>query len=63
MNHFRFPLVAVLFVSMVPVCCAQVDPHWKIHDRDRPAPTVITPGTASTQDVAGTRAFRRDCAF
>ena len=53
MNHFRFPLIAVFFLSTVPVCCAQVDPQWKIHDRDRPAPTVITPGTASTQDSPG----------
>jgi hypothetical protein len=53
MNHFRFPLIAVLFLSIVPVCCAQVDPQWKIHDRDRPAPTVITPGTASTQESPG----------
>jgi hypothetical protein len=53
MNDFRLPLIAVLFLSMVPVCCAQVDPQWKIHDRDRPAPTVITPGTASTQDSPG----------
>jgi hypothetical protein len=53
MNHFRFPLIAVFFLSTVPVCCAQVDAQWKIHDRDRPAPTVITPGTASTQDSPG----------
>jgi hypothetical protein len=53
MNHFRFPLIAVLFLSLVRVCCAQVDPQWKIHDRDRPAPTVITAGTASTQDSPG----------
>jgi hypothetical protein len=53
MNHFRFPHIAVLFLSIVPVCCAQVDPQWKIHDRDRPVPTVITPGTASTQDSPG----------
>lgn len=29
------------------------DPHWLDHDRDRPQPAVITPGTASTQAQAG----------
>lgn len=52
-KNTRLPIIAVLFLSIVPVCCAQVDPQWKIHDRDRPAPTVITPGTASTQDSPG----------
>lgn len=32
---------------------SQVDPKWKIHDMDRPAPKVITPGTASTQEAPG----------
>ncbi len=32
---------------------AQVDPKWEIHDRNRPNPVVITPGTASTQDAPG----------
>ncbi len=31
----------------------QVDPRWKIHDTSRPRPPIITPGTASTQDMAG----------
>jgi hypothetical protein len=32
---------------------AQVDSRWKIHDLARPAPLVIDPGSASTQDSAG----------
>ncbi len=31
----------------------QVDEHWGIHDRNRPHPAIITPGTASTQEKAG----------
>src|SRR5215475_5862763 len=47
---------------LLAVCCwlacaawsaAQVDPKWKVHDKDRPAPPVVTPGTASTQEAAG----------
>lgn len=34
-------------------CSAQVDTRWEIHDRNRPNPPVITPGTASTQDAPG----------
>jgi hypothetical protein len=32
---------------------AQVDPRWKMNDRSRPLPPVITPGTASTEEAAG----------
>ena len=32
---------------------SQVDTQWKIHDRNRPLPPVIDPGTASTPDVPG----------
>ena len=31
----------------------QVDERWGIHDRNRPHPAIITPGTASTQEEAG----------
>ncbi len=50
-----FLLVAgVLFVaSSASVCNAQVDTKWKIHDPSRPVPSVIDPGTASTQDSPG----------
>ncbi|MDB6022735.1 MAG: hypothetical protein JWQ04_2592 [Pedosphaera sp.] len=29
------------------------DPNWLDHDRDRPAPTAVTPGTASTDEHPG----------
>src|SRR5215813_816729 len=32
---------------------AQVDPKWKVHDKDRPVPPVVTPGTAGSQEAAG----------
>ncbi|MBI1177317.1 DUF1080 domain-containing protein [bacterium] len=32
---------------------AQPDPHWLDHDRDRPAPPVVDPGTFSTQEQPG----------
>jgi len=35
------------------LCSAQVDSRWKPNDPDRPAPPVIEPGTASTQDAPG----------
>jgi Domain of Unknown Function (DUF1080) len=31
-----------------------MDARWKIHDMNRPVPPVVTPGTASTPDKAGT---------
>jgi hypothetical protein len=31
----------------------QVDEKWEIHDRNRPNPTIITPGTASIREKAG----------
>jgi hypothetical protein len=31
----------------------QVDKRWKIHDMNRPLPSVVDPGTASTQDAPG----------
>ena len=46
-----FAAVGVLFAG--PICNAQVDPRWKIHDMDRPVPAVITPGTPSTQQTPG----------
>src|SRR6266700_3993712 len=45
--------VSIVVLSTATICRAQVDPQWKVHDRDRPAPTVITPGTGSTQDSPG----------
>ena len=51
--------VSVLAVLFVGVYCGRGqsgDPRlgkWAIHDRNRPLPPVIDPGTASTQDQAG----------
>jgi hypothetical protein len=36
-----------------PRLLAQPDPNWLGHDRTRPLPTVVDPGTASTQDQVG----------
>ena len=33
---------------------AQPDPHWLDHDRNRPLPAVVDPGTPSTLDQPGT---------
>jgi hypothetical protein len=51
-------LSALAFATTLSIVCsascfAQSDTQWKIHDMNRPAPPVITPGTASTQDAAG----------
>jgi hypothetical protein len=54
MRKFWFATISALLLGVVPaICNAQVDPKWKIHDLARPLPTVITPGTASSQDSAG----------
>jgi len=49
-NRLQFILLALFTAT---ICSAQVDTKWKIHDMDRPAPPVITPGTATTQDAPG----------
>jgi 3-keto-disaccharide hydrolase len=53
MNRFSVPIGALFALTCATACNAQVDPKWEIHDRNRPNPPVITPGTASTQDAAG----------
>lgn len=40
-------------LACAATCAAQVDPKWKVHDKDRPLPRVVTPGTASTQEATG----------
>jgi hypothetical protein len=45
-------LIVALFVVSTPMY-AQVDTRWKIHDPNRPVPTIVTPGTASTQEAPG----------
>src|SRR5437660_1628442 len=54
MSKFRLFYVCAFVLASVPaVCRAQVDTRWKIHDRSRPVPPVIEPGTASTQEAPG----------
>src|SRR5579864_3153667 len=54
MNHKLFLLISLVF-SLIQVSMAQVPTiKWKIHDLNRPNPPVITPGTASTPETAGT---------
>jgi len=48
-----FCVGAFALTSISAVCNAQVDTRWEIHDRNRPVPPVIDPGTASTQDAPG----------
>ena len=54
MQKLLFALLsgAFLFAAASP-SWAQVDTRWKIHDRARPQPPVVDPGTASTPDMAG----------
>ena len=53
MNKYLILITALFALSGATICTAQVDPKWEIHDRNRPNPTVITAGTASTQDAPG----------
>lgn len=50
---YLLPACAFLLISIPVACKAQVDTRWEIHDRNRPVPPVVDPGTASTQDAAG----------
>ena len=47
-------LFIIGILSAVTFSFSQGEMKWKIHDPDRPLPPVITPGTASTEDKAGT---------
>jgi hypothetical protein len=49
---FTFPIVTVLLAA-APLSRAQPDPNFLDHDRTRPAPPVVTPGTCSSQDQPG----------
>ena len=44
---------SVLAFPAISLAQTQVDPKYEIHDRNRPVPPVIEPGTASTQEAAG----------
>jgi hypothetical protein len=43
----------LLILSFPNICSAQVNAKWKAHDRDRPLPPVIDPGTESSQNSPG----------
>jgi hypothetical protein len=48
--------VLVVGVGAALICCGVIlaqKTQWKTHDMNQPAPTVVDPGTASTQDVVG----------
>ena len=54
-NHPSIPAVALLATLLVhSPAFAQPDPNWIDHDRTRPLPPVVDPGTASTPEKAGT---------
>jgi hypothetical protein len=56
MNAIRWMILAgVLLLMRVLPASAQthVDPAYPIHDRDRPQPAVVDPGTASSQSAPG----------
>jgi hypothetical protein len=51
MNRIGLMTMAVVLVASWSF--AQEKQGWEVHDMKRPQPTVITPGTASTQEKAG----------
>src|SRR2546427_11379197 len=54
MRKILFAAIGAVLMAGVPgICNAQIDTRWKIHDPNRPLPTVIEPGTSSTQDSPG----------
>jgi hypothetical protein len=50
---YNFATIIVLGISLESTCVAQPDSSWFDHDRNRPLPRIITPGTSSTQEEAG----------
>jgi hypothetical protein len=54
MRKVLWSAIGALLIAAVPgISSAQVDPKWKIHDRERPVPAVVDPGSASSQDSPG----------
>ena len=45
--------LTALFAVLTAVLTAAPDPQWLVHDRSRPSPPVVDPGTASTQEQPG----------
>jgi hypothetical protein len=52
-KHIVAMLATFLSAVIPPLCHAQADTKWKIHDPARPVPPIIDPGTSSTQDAPG----------
>jgi hypothetical protein len=53
-THSSIPAAALLATLLIRShALAQPDPNWLDHDRLRPLPPVVNPGTASTPDKAG----------
>jgi hypothetical protein len=50
-----FRVVTGIFIALVACCSAgaQTQTKWKSHDRNRPAPPVVDPGTPSTENTVG----------
>ncbi|MFZ5495159.1 MAG: 3-keto-disaccharide hydrolase [Verrucomicrobiota bacterium] len=46
--------VAALWFALAVRLTAAPDPAWLVHDRERPLPPVVNPGTPSTQEQPGT---------
>ncbi len=46
-------LIGAALIQLQWSCLAQPDPNWLAHDRTRPMPPVVDPGTASTEEQAG----------
>ena len=49
-RRIRYALTVTLFLSAI---AAAQSSRWKTHDLDRPAPAVVDPGSASTEDSPG----------
>src|ERR1700690_3074808 len=54
-HPMRTPVPRALGFTIAAVAAlrAAPDPNWLGHDRERPQPTVVDPGTASTQEQPG----------
>jgi hypothetical protein len=53
MTRIFSSLTAALLISLAQLSSAQAPMKWKIHDLNRPVPSVIDAGTASTQETPG----------
>src|SRR5258708_18304329 len=53
MNKFAILISALFALHSTTIASVQADPKGEIHERNRPVPVVVTPGTASSQDAPG----------